>query len=76
MPPLDPYKPVGALDSVALRTLDPVLGISIDGIARDIWIYGFPNRRSQERKNPFGSKGGECYVRHWKSLNTFGEQGT
>lgn len=47
MPPLDPYKPVGALDSVALRTLDPVLGISIDGIARDIRIYGFPNMEIQ-----------------------------
>lgn len=40
MPPLNPFKPEGDLDSFKMRTLDSSLGFNLDGVAANISVYG------------------------------------
>lgn len=47
IPSLNPYKPKGGLNSFTLSSRDPIVGISFDGIARDISIYGFDKMEIQ-----------------------------
>lgn len=41
MPPLNPFKPEGELDSLTVRSFGPGLGITLDGVASNISVYGF-----------------------------------
>lgn len=48
IPPLNPYKPEGALNWITIRTLESTLGISFDGCASKISIYGIDKMEFQE----------------------------
>lgn len=48
MPPLDPFKPEGPLDSVTMRTHNSGLGFSLVGRASKISIFGFQNMEIQQ----------------------------
>lgn len=47
MPSLNPYKPNGTLDSFKMRALDSGLGISVDGVASKISVYGLDKMEIQ-----------------------------
>lgn len=43
MPELTPYKPKGELESIRIHLQQPGLGITLDGHASNISIYGIQN---------------------------------
>lgn len=66
MPPLNPYKPIGALESFTMRTMETGLGLNAHSVAKQICIYGFDKMDVQQIE----------YVHHSLHLLNFNELST